>query len=55
MGWEVLVVDNSEERFKADNAQVVASFQEPRFRYLPMPRLGLMVARHSVSGHIVCK
>ena len=44
--WEVLVMDNSGERFKADNAQVVASFQETRFRYLPMPCLGLMAARH---------
>lgn len=55
--WEVLVIDNSEERFKTANAQVVASFQESRFRYVTMPPLGLMAARHKgvemARGHIV--
>lgn len=55
--WEVLVMDNSEDIFRVQNAAVVASFQDTRFRYVPMKSWGLMAARHQgvelALGHIV--
>jgi len=44
--WEVLVVDNSGEAFRSQNAKATAAFNQERFRYCPMPQMGLMAARH---------
>ena len=56
-GWEVLVMDNSEKRLRVDNAQVVDSLHEPRFRYVSMTSWGSMAARHQgvelASGRII--
>jgi glycosyltransferase involved in cell wall biosynthesis len=56
-GWEVLVMDNSDESYRAQNRQVTAGFSNPAFRYVPMTRQGLMFARHEgvdqVRGEII--
>jgi len=55
--YEVLVMDNSEEAYRSENLLVTASFNDDRFRYVPMEDWGLMAARHlgveMARGHIV--
>jgi glycosyltransferase involved in cell wall biosynthesis len=46
MEWEVLVMDNSDERFRVENKPICDSFSNPRYRYVPMELAGLMYARH---------
>lgn len=45
-GWEVIVVDNSDEHEKDLTARVVAALHDSHFRYLPTSPRGLMAARH---------
>jgi glycosyltransferase involved in cell wall biosynthesis len=44
--WEVLIMDNSDEAIRVENARVANSFVNPRFRYVSMTLGGLMAARH---------
>jgi len=39
-------MDNSDEAYRGDNAAVIASFSDARFRYVSMTEVGLMFARH---------
>jgi glycosyltransferase involved in cell wall biosynthesis len=44
--WEALVVDNSDDDRKSETASVVQACRHEAVRYVPMPPIGLMAARH---------
>ena len=44
--WEILVLDNSPDPLKPETARAASECGLPALRYIPMPPLGLMAARH---------